>query len=219
MGFVLLLPLISMRYASADAQISFQRLDIRSIGRVLVDRNYRFIYLALSSVFFVYAGILNLIPFRLYEIDSSISPFYISCLYIGYLVGIPVAMYSESLSNLMGDERRSLVIGLGLNALGLIAFFFSEFSILFVMMFCFAGGFFFIHSTLSGLVNHLAREHKGVVNGLYVSIYYISGAIASWIPGIFYDYFGWQFIIFMFLLILMISAWSVCQLRIANIRS
>ena len=159
MGFVLLLPLLLMRYASADAQISFQRLDIRSIGRVLGDRNYRFVYLALSAVFFVYAGVLNLIPFRLYEIDSTITPFYISGLYIGYLVGIPVALYSETLSRLMGDDRRGLMTGLGLNALGLSAFFFSDFSILLVMMFCFAGGFFFIHSTLSGLVNHLAREH------------------------------------------------------------
>jgi len=214
MGFILIFPLISMRFASADAQISFQRLDMRSIGRVLADRNYRFVYLALSSVFFVYAGILNLIPFRLYEIDPTISPFYISCLYIGYLVGIPIAMFSEPLSSLMRDARHSLLVGLILNALGLIAFIFSEFSILFIMMFCFAGGFFFIHSTLSGLVNHLTREHKGVVNGLYVSIYYFSGALASWLPGIFYDHLGWQFVICLFVLVLLICGCSINQLKL-----
>ena len=52
MGFILLLPLVSMRYASADAQISFQRLDIRSIGRVLADRNYRYVYLGSVDGFF-----------------------------------------------------------------------------------------------------------------------------------------------------------------------
>ena len=121
-------------------------------------------------------------------------------------------MFSESLSSLMKDVRHSLLVGLILNALGLIAFFFSEFSVLFIMMFCFAGGFFFIHATLSGLVNHLAREHKGVVNGLYVSIYYISGALASWLPGIFYDHLGWQFVVCLFVVVLLICGWSINRL-------
>ncbi len=217
-GFTLILPLFLMRFASADAdaEISFARLDLKSISRVLGDRNYRYIYLVLSTVFFVYASILNLIPFRLYEIDSSISPVYISSLYIGYLVGIPVALYSESLSNILGDERRGLMLGLLLNALGVLSYLLTDFSILFVMMFCFAGGFFFIHSTLSGLVNHLAREHKGVVNGLYVSIYYLSGALASWLPGIVYDAFGWNAVVFVLLALLSLSAWFVTRLNLAD---
>ncbi len=217
-GFTLILPLFLMRFASADAdaEISFARLDLKSISRVLGDRNYRYIYLVLSTVFFVYASILNLIPFRLYEIDSSISPVYISSLYIGYLVGIPVALYSESLSNILGDERRGLMLGLLLNALGVLSYLLTDFSILFVMMFCFAGGFFFIHSTLSGLVNHLAREHKGVVNGLYVSIYYLSGALASWLPGIVYDAFGWNAVVFVLLALLSLGAWFVTRLNLAD---
>ncbi len=98
MGFVMLLPIWLMRYASADAQISFERLDVRSISRVLADINYRYLYLMLATVFFVYTAILNLIPFRLYELDPSISPLIISSLYIGYLVGVPIALYSESLT-------------------------------------------------------------------------------------------------------------------------
>ncbi len=215
-GLVLFLPLLLMRYASADAQISFQKLDLRSISRVIADHNYRYVYLVMSTVFFVYASILNLIPFRLLEIDATVSPAFISSLYIGYLVGVPIAFYSESLSKILGDERRGLMLGLLLNALGVLSYLLTDFSILFVMMFCFAGGFFFIHSTLSGLVNHLAREHKGVVNGLYVSIYYLSGALASWLPGIVYDEFGWNTVVMILLLLLSLSAWFVTRLKITD---
>ncbi len=81
----------------------------------------------------------------------------------------------------------------------------------------FAGGFFFIHTTLSGLVNHLAKEHKGVVNGLYVSIYYVSGALATWIPGFVYDDFGWNAVMLVFVVLLLISAWFISRLAVAEI--
>ena len=213
-GLALLFPLFLMRFASSDAQISFQRLDIRSISRVMADRNFRYVYLVLSTVFFVYASILNLIPFRLFEIDASVSPAFISSLYIGYLVGIPIALYSESLSKMLGDDRLGLMLGVALNGVGLMSYLLTDFSILFVMMFCFAGGFFFIHSTLSGLVNHLAREHKGVVNGLYVSIYYLSGALASWLPGYIYDAYGWTTVVVLLLMLLSLGGWFVTRLKL-----
>lgn len=216
MGIAMLLPLFLMRFAGADAKISFQRLDIRSIARVMANRNYRYVYLVLSTVFFVYASILNLIPFRLFEIDASVSPVFISALYTGYLVGIPIAFYSETLSKFLGDDRRGLMLGVTMNGIGLLSYLLTDFSILFVMMFCFAGGFFFIHSTLSGLVNHLATEHKGVVNGLYVSIYYLSGALASWLPGFVYDEFGWTVVIILLLSLLSLGAWFVTRLRLAD---
>jgi len=219
MGFFMLIPIYLIRYARADAEISFQRLDVRSISRVLAEQNYRYLYLILATVFFVYATILNLIPFRLYEIDPSSTPLLISSLYVGYLIGFPIAFYSESLMRLIGDERSGLLIGVGLNFTGLLAYFFSNFSLLFIMMFFFAGGFFFIHSTLSGLANHLAREHKGVVNGLYISIYYLSGALASWLPGVVYDAHGWNTVMILLMALLLLGAWFTSRLKFINTRS
>lgn len=212
MGFLLILPLLALRYASADAEISFSRLDIRSISRVMKSRYNRYLYSVLSLVFFVYASILNLIPFRLLEIDPEVSPAVISSIYIGYLIGVPIALYSEKLTKLLGSDRRGLLTGLGLTGFAMLCYLLKDFSVLLVMMFCFAGGFFFIHATLSGLVNHQATEHKGVVNGLYVSIYYLSGAMASWLPGIVYEACGWSAVIIMLMIILMLSAWFVVRL-------
>lgn len=212
MGLLLILPLMALRYASADAEISFSRLDIRSISRVMESRYNRYLYAVLSAAFFVYASILNLIPFRLLEIDAEVSPAVISSIYIGYLIGVPIALYSEKLTNLLGSDRRGLLTGLGLTGFAMLCYLLADYSVLLVMMFCFAGGFFFIHATLSGLVNHHATEHGGVVNGLYVSIYYLSGALASWLPGIVYELHGWSTVIFMLMLILMLGAWCVVEL-------
>jgi YNFM family putative membrane transporter len=214
LGFLLLIPITLIAFAKSDAEINFQRLDVRSISRVLANRNYRYIYLALMSLFFAYAGVLNLIPFRLYELNPSISPLSISNLYIGYLIGIPVALYSVTLLKLAQNERKGLMLALAITSFGFLAYFFTDTSILFVSMFFFASGFFFIHSTLAGLVNHLASEHKGVVNGLYVSIYYLSGALASWLPGVIYDNCGWTPIMIVFTLCLMSCAWFLSRLRL-----
>ncbi len=212
-GFMLMMAIILLRYASTDAKISFDRLDPQTISRVLRDANLRYIYLAIFSLFFVYAGILNVLPFRLQEVDGSITPLQISSLYIGYLIGIPVAIFSLRIINFLGGDKKGLLCGLLLNAVGLIAYVITDFTLLYFVMFAFSAGFFFIHSTLSGLVNHLAVEHKGVVNGLYVSIYYISGALGSWLPAYLYGWLGWGSLIIVFVVVLGVTAWLMMQLR------
>jgi YNFM family putative membrane transporter len=59
----------------------------------------------------------------------------------------------------------------------------------------------------------MAQEHKGVVNGLYVSIYYFSGALGSWLPGYLYEGIGWHGMITVFVLILGLGGWSISQLK------
>ena len=213
-GFMLIIPIVLLRYARTDAKISFDRLDPRTVSRVLGNHTFRYIYAALFALFFVYAGMLNVLPFWLHEIDASITPLQISSLYIGYLIGIPVAIFSERIINLFGDERKGLLTALLLNAVGLIGYLITDFALLYLVVFTFSAGFFFIHSTLSGLVNHLAVEHKGVVNGLYVSIYYISGALGSWLPAYLYGWLGWGSLIIVFGLVLGVTAWLIMKLRL-----
>ena len=134
-------------------------------------------------------------------------------LYLGYLVGAPVSFFSETISRWFLDERRGLLLGLVIHAFGMAMLLFVALKGLILMMFFLAGGFFLIHALLSGLANHLAREHKGVVNGLYVSIYYFSGALGSWLPGYWYEGFGWNSMIVMFLLVLGICGWSISRFK------
>ena len=215
MGLLLMPVWILLRYIDADAEINFQRLDLRSIKRVLANPLYRNSYLVLFGVFFVFAGTLNLLPFRLGEIDPSIGPLGISLLYTGYLIGIPVAIVSEQLIRACGNLSRALLMGLAINAIGLAAYLLPDTALLFATMLVFACGMFFIHSTLSGLVNAHATEHKGVVNGLYVSVYYLSGALGSWLPGYVYLGLGWQALILISMLVLAAIALVAAKIKIS----
>jgi MFS transporter, YNFM family, putative membrane transport protein len=214
MGLMQLLPLLLLRRVEADADINFARLDPRSIARVLGNRNYRFMFLSLATVFFVFSGILNIVPFHLRDIDPQSTPLVISMLYLGYLVGAPMSLFSDSIARRLGDERKGLLLGLAIHGSGLVMLLFVALQGLIITMFFLAAGFFLIHALLSGLSNHLAREHKGVVNGLYVSVYYFSGALGSWLPGYLYEGLGWHVMVLVFVVILGFSAWSITRLEI-----
>ncbi len=193
---LLALSLLLLRYIAADAILSFARLDRRSITRVLRTPLFAHGYLALFFIFFVFSGMLNLLPFRLTEISPGISAFDISLFYLGYLIGMPIAIYNEKIISFFGGAGRALCWGLGLNVIGLVAYLTTEIHFIWFMMLSFSAGMFFIHATLSGLVNYYAKEHKGVVNGLYVSIYYASGALGSWLPSVFYQRYSWEALIY-----------------------
>jgi YNFM family putative membrane transporter len=211
MGLMQLLPLLLLTRVEADAEINFARLDPRSVWRVLARRDYRLMFLMLASVFFVFSGILNIVPFHLRDIEPGSTPLLISMLYLGYLVGAPMSFFSDSISRWLGDERKGLLLGLAIHGCGLVMMLFVALQGLIAAMFFLAAGFFLIHALLSGLANHLAQEHKGVVNGLYVSIYYFSGALGSWLPGYLYEGIGWHGMVLVFLLLLGIGAWSISR--------
>ncbi len=213
-GLLQLLPLLLLLRVDADADINFARLDPRSVLRVLREPGYRRMFAVLASVFFVFSGILNLVPFHLRDLDPAASPLLISLLYLGYLVGVPVSLASAAIGRRLGDERLGLLAGLALHAIGLIMLWFAGYTGLILAMFFLAGGFFLMHALLSGLANHLAREHKGVVNGLYVSVYYLSGALGSWLPGYCYDGLGWRGLILLFALLLGFGAWHIVRFRV-----
>ncbi len=215
MGLMQLLPLLLLTRVESDADVNFARLDPGSISRVLGKKSYRYMFLSLASVFFVFSGILNIVPFHLQNIEPGATPFIISLLYLGYLIGAPVSFFSESISKLLSDERHGLLLGLGIHAIGLVMLLFVAFQGLVVVMFFVAAGFFLVHALLSGLANHLAEEHKGVVNGLYVSVYYFSGALGSWLPGYLFDGLGWHGMIYVFISILGVSAWCICRFESA----
>ena len=233
LGIALLIPLWLCRSIPADATVNFARLDGKSILRIWKTPNYRFSYIALFTIFFAFTGILSMLPFRLTELMPDIDSFTISLVYLGYMIGIPAALLSNKLVSRLKSEQKVLFIGLILNIVGLIAYYSSNIILLFTMMLTLAAGLFLIHSTLSGYLNHNARkntchntsdseqetpiakpkEHAGVVNGIYVSVYYISGTLGSWLPVLGYQYLGWNTVISLFLCILMIPTYYICKLR------
>ena len=205
LGTTLVAPLFLTGKLKADAQINFARLDVRTIFRIVKIPEYRNAYLSLMIMFFVFAGVLALTPFHVREMDPGVSSFTISLLYLGYIVGIPVAAFSDHITRLLGGVRNTLLFALGITMFGLGLAQTTSFAMLFLMMIILAAGFFLVHSVLSGYLNDVASEHKGVVNGIYVSAYYLSGAIGSWMPFLVYEDIGWRTNMLLLLLLLGLS--------------
>ena len=219
LGLALLAPLMLTQKIDADAEVNFSRLDLKAISRVLKVPNFAFAYLTLFAIFFVFLGILSLLPFRIKEIDPDASSFLISMVYFGYVIGIPAAIMSEGLVEKMQSEKKVLVAAVLANIIALGAYLAPELSILFTMMLLLAGAMFLIHATLSGYVNHIAKEHKGVVNGIYVSVYYLSGTLGSWLPVILYRHYGWQAVIISSIAILTLSLYFIQKLSNVSSRT
>ena len=147
--------------------------------------------LAAFALFFVFAGTLNFLPFRMRDIDPDITAAAISMVYTGYLVGILISLYSTRLVIRLGSERKTLLIGTAVYMVGCLIFMSDSIPYLYLAMFVFAAGMFTLHSVLSGYLNHIESSRKGMINGLYVSAYYSGGALGSFLPGLVYQSAGW----------------------------
>ncbi len=161
-------------------------------------------------LFFVFAAVLNFLPFHMRDNDPGISQSAIALVYTGYLVGVAIALGSLRLIHLFGGERRTLVAGSLVYLLGTAAFALPGNQLAYVTMLVFAAGMFTLHSVLSAFLNHLETERKGLINGLYVSAYYTGGAMGSYFPGFIYQYVGWPaFVAFMLLLLVVLTVLSL----------
>ncbi|MDO6460615.1 MFS transporter [Granulosicoccaceae sp. 1_MG-2023] len=209
LSFVLILRL------PGGKRIDFARLDRRAISRVLGHAPARYGLLVIFCVFFTFASLLNALPFNLRENDAGISDFVISLVYAGYIVGVVVALQVARISRLLGGDLRVIQTGLVLFAAGTALFALPGTVTAITVMFVFVTGMFMVHSTLSGFLNHIAAEHKGVVNGLYISFYYSGGAIGSWLPTLVYSRFGWQLFICVLLGVCALAGYFAYRLSVA----
>lgn len=166
-----------------------------------------------GCTFFVFVGIGNLIPFRMQDIGAGHSEFRIGLMYSGYALGVALALYSRRLIALLGGETRLLLAGLMVYALAFFGFLFPSVEALFVTMLLICLGQFAEHTTAPGLINRLASEDKGVVNGLYLAFYYGGGVLGSYLSALLYDAFGWEACLLCLLALLCGALWLGLRLH------
>ena len=204
---------LSLRVLPGDARAGFSRPRPRLIAEVWREATFRNAYLCIFSVFFSFASLLNFLPFQLKIVDPSVSESTISLSYVGYLIGVMVALRAPRMVETFGGVRPALEWGLALFALGTALFLVPSVAFAFAAMLVFCAGFFAVHAILSGHLNHLAPSRKGVVNGLYVSSYYAGGALGSVLPGYWYRAYGWGALVGS--LLLMIAFAAIAATRVA----
>ncbi len=109
---------------------------------------------------FVFAGLLNFLPFELKALNPAFRETGIGVMYAGYVMGILVSLNVRRLITLFGSETRVAMAGLFLYIAGITVFMVKDYRVMFLAMFVFCTGMFMAHSLLSGYINTLARSKR-----------------------------------------------------------
>lgn len=188
----------------SDSRLQFARPTPQNIIQALRNPIYHKIYLIIFLIFFCFASILNTLPFRLTELQQHTSELTIAIMYVGYLIGIIVVLNSGRINQWCIRESNSVFMGAILFLFALLLFNVPGVIFMFFNMFLLCAGMFLVHSVLAGYLNHLAVQDKGIVNGLYIALYYAGGAAGSFFPGLIYRSFGWH--VYLLVLCCLVSA-------------
>ena len=153
-------------------------------------------------MFFVFAGVLNVLPFRVKEISESFSEFQISLLYLGYGMGILVSLGSKKIIHFFKNEINTILVAIAFFLFICIFLTNKDIVYLFILLFLFCIGMFTVHTVSTGLANSMKLSQKSLTSGMYLTFYYLGGATGSIIPSIIYEHYGWDIMIYTFVFIL-----------------
>lgn len=175
---------------------------LKDITNILKDKRFMVIYSLMFTVFFVFAGLLNILPFRIKELVPQTSETQIGLLYLGYGMGIIISLTIHKIIKFFKKEMRAIVAGIFVFIISTSLFLSTNALFLFSLVFLFCVGMFTIHTVSTRIANSLRSSQKALTSGMYLSFYYIGGAVGSIVPSMVYSKFGWDITIYMFLTML-----------------
>lgn len=186
----LMLGAILCLWLPPDGRAAFSPIRLAYAPQVLRKPGFVATYVVISLLFFVFSGMLNLLPFRLERLAGGYSPLRAGSMYAGYLMGIIACLTSHRFSRKLGGPTRAMAVGATIVIAAAAVFSLPAQAAIFASVFVLCSGMFLAHSVAPGVLNGAEREHKGLVNGLYISFYYSGGALGAYLPGLVLGRFG-----------------------------
>lgn len=185
LGLLLLLTAFLLGGMTRDVKMKYARPDFSEIAGLLRGGHFLWLYLAIFCLFFVFAALMNFLPFQLKQMSPASGESGIGLLYLGYAMGIVVSLNSKAIIRFFRSETAAIRAGIIIFIMGTATFMVEEYLVMFLGMFIFCTGLFMAHSLLSGFANKLAKENKAIANGLYISFYYTGGLLVPCCPALF----------------------------------
>jgi len=220
LGILLIVCSMLLKGMVRDVKLSYVRPGLTDLRNMLRRPAFFWLYLSIFCLFFVFAAMMNFLPFEIKLLRPDMGETSIGILYLGYSMGILVSLNTKRLISFFGGEVSAIQGGIVIFAIGATLFFIESYSVMFMSMFVFCAGLFTAHSLLSGYLSTLSRTNKAIANGLYICFYYTGGTLGSLLPGAVYEAWGWN--AFLSFLLLMIVVAAVCTLflkrAVSNIR-
>jgi MFS transporter, YNFM family, putative membrane transport protein len=200
----LLVSLFLIQKLDYEGDATIVKPKLHDILIILKDRRFVLVYFIMFCMFFVFAGVLNVLPFRVKQISESFSEFQISLLYLGYGMGILVSLGSKKIIHFFKNEINTIIVAISFFLFITIFLTNQDIIYLFILLFLFCIGMFTVHTVSTGLANSMKSSQKSLTSGMYLTFYYLGGATGSFIPSIIYERYGWNIMIYTFVFILLI---------------
>jgi MFS transporter, YNFM family, putative membrane transport protein len=213
LGFMLIGVFFLLRVLEKDANMEYARPKLSEVGSLLRKKKYFWLYVGIFSIFFVFSAMMNFLPFALKAMNPGAGEAGIGFLYFGYAMGIFVSLNSRKIIAYFGNESDAIRGGIVIFFVGTSLFFIQSYTVMFAAMFVFCTGLFMAHSLLSGFVNKMSSEKKAIANGVYISFYYLGGTLGSFVPGFFYERYGWSGFLMFLQLMLLFSFFCIYRMK------
>lgn len=139
---------------------------------------------------FGHASVLNLAPFRMTELLPGVSEGGIGLVYLPAFVCCLLGVFSRKITRLLHGEMHNIRLGTLLVSLSAFLLLIPSPVALFLVVLGITCGFVLVYTTLPGVVNRVSRARKSMTNGVYLSFYYLSAALGTWLPLQLYGHFG-----------------------------
>ena len=187
--------LFVIKFLPKESPETHPRHKISEYCSVLGQKNLLPLILVEACGIFVFAAMGNLIPFRMAELGQGQSESLVGFMYLGYSVGLIASGVIGPLTRLLGTTRRFLIFASAFYFISFLGLTYPSVWVLFGSLWLVAGGQFLVHSRCPSLINQAGTKSgqcdRSLVNGLFLSIYYLGGVLGTLIPPTIYTYFGW----------------------------
>jgi YNFM family putative membrane transporter len=147
-------------------------------------------FLVGASLFFGWIGLFTFLPYHLSAPPYALSTELVSSIYLVYLAGVFIAPVAGRLSARV-PVRRLMAIGLGVEALGMVATLARPLPVVVAGLVVLVLGTFTAQAVAPAFVNTTARTAKGSASALYLTFYYLGGTLGSVLPGLAWQAEGW----------------------------
>ena len=201
----LLLCIYLLKFLSHDAIAKPTQGTIKDFIILLSDRRLIIIYILMFISFFVFAGILNTLPFKMKDENPDITETQIGLLYSGYGIGIIISLFAQKIVIVFKKELRTIIFGLIIFFIATLLLLINHHIVIYLVMFLFCMGMFIVHVLCARISNSLNESKKSLTSGMYLSFYYLGGATGSIVPPLIYSKFGWDIMIGLCLFLIIIS--------------
>jgi len=213
LSFALLVGLYFIKQLSFNGEANLTKAKVSDIVTILKDKRFVVIYVLMFIVFFVFGGLLNILPFRVKELAPHTNEAQIGLLYLGYGMGIIVSLNIHTIIKIFKKELRTIIFGVIIFLISTLLFVSTNTTFLFIMVFFLCIGMFTIHTVSTRLANSMKESKKALTSGMYLTFYYIGGAVGSVIPPMIYANYGWNITIMVFVSILLFALFFVYNNR------